>query len=120
MGVSKTKTSKTQNSDPKNSDPLGVSKTQTPWLLYLNQILCTIRFWVLLNIHKQLAESNFRLTLALLLVLLGILCELFSIYRNRVQIKATHVAYVLVMVASSYYYCCRSRLSRNGISFHGL
>ena len=39
----------------------------------------SIRFWVLLNIHKQLAESNFRLTLAILLVLLGILCELFSI-----------------------------------------
>ena len=81
----KPKTSKTQISDPKNSDPLGISKTQTlklktqtPWLLYLNQILCTIRFWVLLNIHKQLAESNFILTLAILLVLLGILCELFS------------------------------------------
>ena len=81
----KPKTSKTQISDPKNSDPLGISKTQTlklktqtPWLLYLNQILCTIRFWVLLNIHKQLAESNFILTLAILLVLLGILCELFN------------------------------------------
>ena len=64
------------------------------------------------------AESNFRLILAILLALLGILCKLFNI-ENRVQIKSTQVVYVLVMVALSYD-CCGSRLLRNGISVYEL
>ena len=56
-------------------------------IILKSNILCKIRFWVLLNIHEQFlwAESNFRFILALLLVMLGILSEFLTTLTKKLR-----------------------------------